>query len=42
MALHVPKAPGVSQMLKEGARVSCSKFSKPTFVHTWCWFGLWL
>lgn len=22
MALHVPKAPGVSQMLKEGARVS--------------------
>lgn len=22
MALHVPKAPGVSQMLKDGARVS--------------------
>lgn len=22
MALHVPKAPGMSQMMKEGARVS--------------------
>lgn len=28
MALHVPKAPGMAQMLKEGARVSAKWFFK--------------
>lgn len=36
MALHVPKAPGVPQMLKEGARVSLSvhnqQFEHPLIV----------
>lgn len=27
MALHVPKAPGVPQMLKDGARVSTSRIT---------------
>lgn len=25
MALHVPRAPGMAQMLKEGSRVSCGE-----------------
>lgn len=32
MALHVPKAPGVPQMLKEGARVSLPIHNQQ-FVH---------
>lgn len=32
MALHVPKAPGMAQMLKEGARVSIKYFLKITCI----------
>lgn len=32
MALHVPKAPGVPQMLKEGARVSLSIHITNNFI----------
>lgn len=28
MALHIPKAPGVPQMMKEGARVSFKKYNQ--------------
>jgi len=28
MAMHVPKAPGVAQMLKDGARVSINYMSE--------------
>lgn len=32
MALHVPKAPGVPQMLKDGARVSSYYITKTTII----------
>lgn len=35
MALHIPKAPGVPQMLKDGARVSLSYDNQKFTIVMW-------
>lgn len=40
MALHVPKAPGFAQMMKEGARVSTLSYNNPLKSHVFTSVGV--
>lgn len=40
MALHVPKAPGFAQMMKEGARVSTLCYNNPLKSHVFTSVGV--